>query len=64
MLTEDYTTEVFCLIDDMLKKERKNLRSRGPRPKLSNTEAIATEIAGESPGMDYDREIHRYFRDH
>lgn len=35
MLIEDYITEVYCLIDGMLKKSEKNLRSRGLHPKLS-----------------------------
>lgn len=64
MLTEDYITEVFCLIDDMMKKNEKSLRSRGPAPKLSDAEVITMEIAGESLGMDCDKIIHRYFRDH
>jgi len=64
MLTEDYITEVYCLIDDMLKKSPKTLRSRGPHPKLSDAEVIAMEIVGESIGIDEDKAIHRYFRDH
>jgi len=64
MLTEDYITEVYCLIDDMLKKSGKSLRSRGPRPKLSDAEVITMEIVGESREMDCDKTIHRYFRDH
>ena len=64
MLTENYITEVYCLIDDMLKKNEKSLRSRGPRPNLSDAEVITMEIVGESIGMDEDKAIHRYFRDH
>lgn len=64
MLTEDYITEVFCFIDDMMKKIAENLRKRGPRPKLSDAEVITMEIVGESLGMDCDKSIHRYFRDH
>ncbi len=29
MLPEDYITEVYCLVDDMLKKSEKTLRRRG-----------------------------------
>ena len=64
MLTEDYITEVYCLIDDMLKNDEKSLRTRGPEPKLSDAEVITMEIVGESHGMDCDTAIHRYFRDH
>jgi len=64
MLTEDYITEVFCFIDDMMKKTGKNLRSRGPEPKLSDAEVITMEIVGESNSLDCDKAIHRYFRDH
>lgn len=41
-----------------------NIRKRGPGPKLSDAEVITMEIAGESLGMDCDKTIHRYFRDH
>ena len=62
MLTEDYITEVYCFIDDMMKECWKNIRKRGPGPKLSDAEVITMEIAGESLGMDCDKTIHRYFR--
>jgi hypothetical protein len=64
MLTEDYITEIFCCTDDLMKKIEENLRKRGPQPKLSDAEVITMEIVGESPGMDCDKAIHRYFRDH
>ena len=64
MLTEDYITEVYCFIDDMMKECWKNIRKRVPDPKLSDAEVITMEIAGESLGMDCDKTIHRYFRDH
>ena len=46
------------------KKGEKKLRSRGPQPKLSDSEVITMEIVGESLGFDCDKSIHRYFRDH
>ncbi len=65
MLTEDYIIKVYCLVDDMLKKLVKiQLRQRGPSPKLSDAEVITMEIVGESKGLDKDKSIHRYFRDH
>lgn len=57
-------TEVYCFIDDMIKKCGKKFRKRGPEPKLSDSEVITMEIVGESLGMDCDKTIHRYFRDH
>ena len=57
MLTEDYITEVYCFIDDMMKECWKNIRKRGPGPKLSDAEVITMEIAGESLGMDCDKTI-------
>ena len=65
MLTEEYIIEVYCLVDEMLKKVIKNkLRKRGPQPKLSDSEVITMEIVGESKGFDKDKNIHSYFRDH
>ena len=52
-------TEVYCFIDDMMKECWKNIRKRGPGPKLSDAEVITMEIAGESLGMDCDKTIHR-----
>ena len=54
----------WLCIDDMMKECWKNIRKRGPGPKLSDAEVITMEIAGESLGMDCDKTIHRYFRDH
>lgn len=64
MFTENYITEVYCFIDDMMKECGKGIRKRGPEPKLSDAEVITLEIVGESLGMDCDKTIHRYFRDH
>lgn len=50
MLTEDYITEVYCFIDDMMKECWKNIRKRGPGPKLSDAEVITMEIAGRVAG--------------
>ena len=65
MLTEEYIIAVYCLVDEMLKKVVKSkLRQRGPRPKLTDAEVITMEIVGESKGLDMDKNIHSYFRDH
>ncbi len=44
MLTEDYITEVYCFIDDMMKECWKNIRKRGPGPKLSDAEVITNAV--------------------
>ena len=40
MLVENYITETYCFIDDMMKKCGRNIRQRGPESKLSDTEVI------------------------
>lgn len=65
MLTEEYITEIYCLVDDMLKNFKKNsFRQRGPAPRLSDSEVITMEIIGESFGFDCDKHIHAYFKNH
>ena len=54
---------VFCLVDDWL-KERPPLRRRGPKPRLTDSEVLTIEIAGEFLGLDTDRALFRYFRCH
>ena len=53
---------VFCLVDDRL--EGKRLRSRGPSPKLLDSEVITMEVVGEFLGLDTDRGIYAYFSRH
>jgi hypothetical protein len=65
MLIEEYIINVYCLVDEMLKKVVKNsVRQRGPVPKLSDAEVVAMEIVGESLGFDQDKKIHGYFKNH
>jgi hypothetical protein len=65
MPTEEYITEIYCLIDDMLKKMKNNrIRKRGFAPKISDSELVAMEIIGESLGFDCDKHIHSYFKSH
>lgn len=65
MLTEEYIIEVYCLVDEMLKKVVKNtMRQRGSAPNLSDAEVITMEIVGESLGLDQDKNIHGYFKNH
>ena len=57
-----FIVSVFCLVDDRLKGRR--LRQRGPTPKLSDSEVLTIEIAGEFLGFDTDKAIHLFFRRH
>ena len=63
---EEFIIEVFCIVDDELKDLLKTmpLRSRGFPPALSDSEVITMEIVGEFLGMDTDKGIHKYFRQH
>jgi hypothetical protein len=66
MSIEDFIIAVFCLIDDELKKmlnERK-LRQRGPVPLLEDSEVITMEVVGEFLGIDCDKSIWEYFKNH
>ena len=58
-----FIISVFCLVDDHLKGECR-LRERGPAPKLSDAEVLTIEIVGEFLGLDTDKGIFRYFREH
>lgn len=54
---------VFDLCEDWL-TERGPVRSRGPAPKLSDSEVITMEIIGEFLGIDTDKGIFTYFKRH
>ena len=66
MPLEDFIINVYCLVDDMLKKLTNGikLRSRGFPPKLSDAEVITMDIVGEFLGMDTDKGIWQYFKSH
>ena len=55
---------VFCLIDDQLKGRQRTYRSRGPTPKLSDSEVLTMEIVAEFLGIDTDKGIYTYFKRH
>lgn len=55
---------VFCLIDEHLKGRQRTYRSRGPSPKLSDSEVITMEVVGEFLGIDTDKGIYEYFKRH
>jgi len=66
MLTENIITEVYCLVDDEMKKITKNapLRQRGPQPQLSDSEVVAMLVLAEMSGIDADKHTHAYFKSH
>jgi len=59
-----FIVSVFCLIDDRLDGRQRSYRSRGPSPKLSDSEVITMEIVGEFLGIDTDKGIYHYFSRH
>jgi hypothetical protein len=66
MSLEDFITWVYCWVDDQLGEEldMRRLRQRGFVPSLSDAEVITLELVGEFQGIDTDKGIWRYFRDH
>lgn len=63
MTVTDYLLNVFYLIDTEIKAMNlPRLRKRGPEPRLSDSEVITIELAGEFLGIDTDKGIYRFFR--
>ena len=62
----DYIVNVFVMADDFCKIyfPARKLRSRGPLPKLADSEVITMELVGEYLGLGTDEGIHRYFCRH
>jgi hypothetical protein len=63
MPIEDFIITVFICIDDFLKTQKK-IRTRGPKPKLTDSEVLTMEIVGEFLGHGSDKEIYDYFKIH
>jgi hypothetical protein len=63
---ETLIVAVFCLVDDFVRDlcRDRELRQRGPRPILADSEVLTAEIVGEFLGLDTDRGLHAYFRRH
>jgi len=57
-----FIVTVFCLVDDWF--EGRTLRQRGPVPKLSDSEVLTMEIVGEYLGIDTEKGLYAYFRNH
>ncbi|MBF0440134.1 MAG: hypothetical protein HQL93_13585 [Magnetococcales bacterium] len=66
MPLEDFIIYVYCAIDDLLNEllDSQRLRQRGFTPASSDSEVITMEIVGEFMGLDADKAIWRYFRNH
>ena len=66
MPLEDFIITVFCLVAEIFDQEIEavKLRSRGFKPKVSDTEIITMEIVGEFLEMDTDKKIWLYFKRH
>lgn len=64
--TEDFIIAVFCCVDHFFPEitQGHRLRKRGFAPRLSDSEVITMEIVGEFLGIDTDRDIWKYFRNH
>ncbi len=63
---EEFIIAVFCCVDDGLKAltQGSPIRTRGFEPRLSDGEILTMEIVGEYRGIDTDKGIWAYFRDH
>ena len=53
---------VYCLIDEWL--VGRQLRQRGPKPILADSEVLTIECVGEFLGVDTDKGLYEYFRRH
>lgn len=66
MSMENFIITVYCLVDDILKKllRDQELRKRGFKPFLSDSEIITMEIVAEFIGIDTDKGAWEYFSRH
>ena len=63
---DTFIVAVFCAIDEELRDlaGRERWRTRGPRPRLADSEVLTMEVVGEYLGIDTDRGLYAYFRRH
>lgn len=63
---ETFLVAIYCVIDDAIPTvlHGARLRQRGPTPRVSDSEVLAMEIAGEFLGIETDTGLYRYFRRH
>jgi len=65
MTLDDYIVTTFCLLDDLLADlQLDDVRQRGPRPLLHDSEVLTIEVVGEFLGFDQDAQLFWYFRRH
>ncbi len=63
---EDCNIAVFCVIDEAVPHvtNGQQLRQRGPRPTLADSEVVTREVVGEYLGLGQDRARFAYFQRH
>jgi len=56
---DDFIVNVFCYVDDFMKKHfpNRSLRQRDPSPQLADSEVFTMEIVGEFLGLQTDKKI-------
>jgi hypothetical protein len=57
-----FLVHVFCLIDDWMQDQ--TVRTRGPRPRLHDSEVLTMEVVGAFLGIDTDEGVFDHFRRH
>ena len=63
---DTFIVAAYCAIDEELHDlaEQGRWRTRGPRPRLADSEVLTMEVVGEYLGIDTDRGLYAYFRRH
>ena len=63
---EYFIIAVFCKVDELLKEitVSQKVRTKGFEPALSDSEVMTMEIVAEYRGIDTDKGIWQYFREH
>ena len=61
MTTNDLLLETYCWVDDEIKRLGLDLRSRGPDPRLTDSEVLTMELVGEGLGLDRDSALFHFF---
>jgi len=64
MNLDDFIVNIFCQVDDFMKKHFPNrtLRQRGPLPQLADSEVVTMEIVGEYLSLQTDKKIFEFFK--
>ena len=61
---DDFIISTFCIIDDTMNDilRHRRLRQRGPKPSLSDSEVLTTEVVGECLCLHQNKPIFDYLR--